>query len=99
MWWNQTFQHLNGAVQALIIGDAPLCDRLEAAINRISLIPEQDFPLTLRKELHRLMDKIEAYHQSSNPREMESDLALAIFALFKKFMVEAWPPTIPLDDV
>ena len=99
MWWNQTFQPLNGAVQALIIGNDPLHDRLKAAIILVSLVPENDFPLTLRKELHRLMEKIEAYHQGSNRQELDANLALAIFALFKKFMVEAWPPTIPLADL
>lgn len=98
-WWDDTFSVLDGAIQALVSSDAPLSDRLDAAIQRMSSLSENDFPLTIRREFTRLMKNMIAYRDDRDHSDSQADLALAIFAFYKKFMVEAWPPTIPLDRV
>lgn len=98
-WWDKTFPGLDGAIRALISSEASLSDRLDAAINRVSSLSENDFPLTIRNEFNQLAKKMLAYRNSGSPSVSQSDLALAIFSFYKKFMVEAWPPTIPLDRV
>lgn len=96
MQWDRTFPKLDEAVQALACRDGSLHDRLEAAIGSLSSLSEKDFILQVRSEYARLMEQIRAYRASGDRADLEPELARSIFHLFKKFMVEAWPPNTPV---
>jgi hypothetical protein len=59
-------------------------------------LSEKDFFLTVRSEFNQLMKQISTYRDSGNRVDLQLDLAQAIFHLFKKYMVEAWPPNTPV---
>jgi hypothetical protein len=99
MLWDKTYPDLEQAVRALVANDAPLDERLELAIGRVSGLSGKHFPPTLQSEYRQLMQNIAAYRDGGSRPERRTDLALAIFTLFKKFMVEAWPPNSPLDKL
>lgn len=99
MLWDKTFPNLNRAVRALVSGDASLHDRLEEAIRWVETLSEKHFPPTIVKEYNQLLEDIQAYRASGERAGAQPGLALAIFALLKHFIVEAWPPSTPLNQV
>ncbi len=99
MLWEKTYPNLNEAIQTLISSDTSLSDRLDNAITSLTLISEKDLPITIRKEFEHLIENIEAYRNSGNRPELQAGLANSFFAFFKIFMIEGWPPTIPLVHV
>jgi hypothetical protein len=74
------------AICALISSDSSLHDRLESALVELSSLKTGDFPPDLQKEFNHLVDLIHTYQDQYNPSDLQSQLALSIFGLFKNLV-------------
>ncbi len=80
------FEKLDKAMYILACTDSSLQDRLDAAIVEIVSLQERELPPDLRKEFNQLIEQIHAYRNSAEHSGLQqSDLALAIFQIFKHF--------------
>ncbi len=91
--WDKSFPILDEALRFLVSSNAPLNDRLEGAIKIISPLSEEDIPVTCRKTFLDLQTQILYYQNSAKLLNLQFDLALAIFAFFKTYLVESTPLT------
>lgn len=79
----QVFKIMDQAVIALVSSDAPLRQRLEAALEQVFLLTEKDFPPDCRKDFGLLKDLAETYRVRSEPADLQPQLALAIYNTLK----------------
>jgi hypothetical protein len=86
MLLKETFDKLDSALQALICLDKPLHDRLDIAINTISVLTAKDLP-DCRKEFNLLVEKIQFYRYSGDRLDLQANLARSIFELLKTFLL------------
>jgi hypothetical protein len=80
------YEKLDFAICVLISSDSSLHDRLESALVEISTLKEGDYPPDLHKEYNLLVDKIHTYRDQYNPSDLQPQLALSIFGLFKSLV-------------
>jgi phosphate uptake regulator len=77
----ETIKMFDTACQILVSSDKSLQDRLDEALAEISSLDEKDFNRDFRKYYGHLSEEIQAYYDTGDRSDRQSDIALSILDL------------------
>ncbi len=86
MLYREIYRIFDTAICAMICNDIALRDRLEIALHDIMILEPDDLPPDNEKNLIELVEMNESFRYGDITSNFESELAHAIFQLFKNLI-------------